>query len=195
MCDIFFCLNGEHSQSSDDKMSKIHCISLLMFFSACASTEPVVIYDSGSAISVVPYLSAYGITLPESTVFSRRGRLPINNAVEQLQALEAIYPVKSKRMSPGSVPEKSVSYPFLVSPFCIVGDDGMSMKWLVKSYVSLANKGVGCFITNVQSRRRYNTITARFPRIQFWPANVDELSELYTVSHYPVVISRGTIGQ
>lgn len=155
----------------------------------------MVVHDSGRARSVKPYFDAYGIKLPDPSLFSRRGRLPAVNAVKQLREIESVYPVKSIRMSPGIVPERRVSYTFLESPFCIVGDEDASMKWLSKNYISLVKLGVGCFIADIQSRPQYEKIKKRFPNLKFWPANVDELSEQYQVYHYPVLISREFIEQ
>lgn len=167
-------------------------ISLLVVSTNVAALS--VIYDSGRTVDIRPYLD--DIAPPN---INQQDYLRKVKSLEASQKARAsgtkYYPIKTPELSPGRVIARKVTLPTFTSPLCLIGDDKMSLTWLIKLAPKLAQFNTTCLLVNVRNEKRLNAIRKMAPAISIIPANATELAKKIHVTHYPVLISKGRIEQ
>ena len=103
-------------------------------------------------------------------------------------------PVKS-RLQPGVVIRHAIfNPPGFSQPLFVVGDDEDSRDWL-RAHKDLLQKlhALG-FVTNVNKASRLHALEA-LAGMPLQPVDIDGLSELLQVEHYPYVLNEGVVWQ
>ncbi len=108
--------------------------------------------------------------------------------------LPSVYPVHSTLLSPGLVRPRKIKMLFS-APIFIVGDDGVSKRWLgyvEDKLIQLHAKG---FVVNIQSAVDLKKLQTQFPKLELIPMPGNALAAWLKLFHYPVLVSSGTIQQ
>ncbi|HBI22036.1 MAG TPA: integrating conjugative element protein [Legionella sp.] len=117
-----------------------------------------------------------------------------SDADNQLQIMDDIrLPVKSKTQA-GIIKSHPIALVNFSSPIFAIGDDAISRDWLVKHAAEMKAMNALGFITNVETKAHLQQLEelAGFPLM---PVNIDDLSEILQVSHYPFVFESGVVWQ
>ncbi len=136
--------------------------------------------------------------VPQNTVpYSLKGR-PIGVDSNTSLALETPndfrMPVTS-RMQSGAVTRHAVdNAPGFSQAIFVVGDDEDSRDWLYEHKDLLQKLHALGFVTNVERTTHLHELEA-LVGMSLLPANVDGLSELLHVEHYPYVLHQGVVWQ
>lgn len=148
----------------------------------------VVVQDRGG-IPAQPYFEEAGLTpqVPDTPAVSAP---PVPVPVTQ----EAMLPVRSLRLSPGPVTARAIQAAGL-SPIFLVGDDGLSRRWLVSRASALEQMNAVGLVVNVQSLQRLNALRALVPGLMLTPVSGDDMAERLGLEHYPVLITAAAIEQ
>jgi integrating conjugative element protein (TIGR03765 family) len=151
----------------------------------------IVVEDLGSA-SALPYYEALHL--------QPRGDAPPPSPIPtpQLPATPAdeasMLPVRSAKLTPGSVARRVIEAPGL-RPFVIVGDDDASRVWLQRRAASLRERGAVGLVVNVETVQALERLRALVPGVPLVPVAGDDLAERLGLRHYPALISATAIEQ
>ncbi|APO83325.1 integrating conjugative element protein [Pseudomonas sp. GD03817] len=102
--------------------------------------------------------------------------------------LKWVLPVRSERLTPGTVPPRTLDLP-AITPLFLVGHDLASLEWLSRHAQVLRDlgaSGLAVEVTDVQALRR---IQAAAPGVNIWPVSGDDIAERLELQHYPVLIT------
>lgn len=102
--------------------------------------------------------------------------------------LKWVLPVRSERLTPGTVPPRTLDLP-AITPLFLVGQDLTSLEWLFRHAQVLRDlgaSGLAVEVTDVQALRR---IQAAAPGVNIWPVSGDDIAERLELQHYPVLIT------
>ncbi|KMK81831.1 integrating conjugative element protein [Pectobacterium brasiliense] len=156
-----------------------------------AAQPPIVVEDHGGA-SALPYYEALNLQVrsPDTP------RPPIAMPPIQVNpATEAdMLPVRSPKLSPGTVARRVIDAPGL-QPFFLVGDDEASHAWLQRQGASLRERGAVGLIVNVETEDGLVRLRAAAPDLPLAPVAADDLAERLGLRHYPVLITSTGIEQ
>lgn len=157
-----------------------------------AQTMPLVVVEDRGGTSALPYYEALNLKLrsPGAT------RLPITiSPVLVKPATEAdMLPVRSPKLTPGTVVRRVIEAPGL-QPFFLVGDDDASHAWLHHHAASLQERGAVGLVVNVETIAGLTGLRERAPDLQLAPVAADDLAGRLGIQHYPVLITRTGIEQ
>ena len=117
-----------------------------------------------------------------------------SDANNQLQIMADIRLPVNSQIQAGVIKRHQLSIVNFSSPLFVIGDDAVSRDWLFKHAAQMKAMNALGFITNVDTKVRLQQLEeiAGFPLM---PVNVDDLSELLQVSHYPFVFESGFVWQ
>lgn len=117
-----------------------------------------------------------------------------SDADNQLQIMDDIRLPVNSQIKAGVVARHQVGLVNFSSPLFVIGDDAVSREWLVKHASQMKAMNALGFVTNVETKASLQQleVLAGFPLM---PVNVDDLSELLEVSHYPFVFESGVVWQ
>ncbi|RJL48668.1 integrating conjugative element protein [Pectobacterium carotovorum] len=156
-----------------------------------AAQPPIVVENHGGA-SALPYYEALNLQVrsPDTP------RPPIAMPPIQVNpATEAdMLPVRSTKLSPGTVAHRVIDAPGL-QPFFLVGDDEASHVWLQRQSVLLHERGAIGLVVNVEATDGLARLRAIAPGLQLVPVAADDLTERLGLRHYPVLITSTGIEQ
>ncbi|MOA13693.1 hypothetical protein D3C78_1337550 [compost metagenome] len=102
--------------------------------------------------------------------------------------LKWVLPVRSERLTPGTVQTRALNLP-AITPLFLVGQDTVSLDWLsrhAQALQDLGASGLAVEVTDVQALRR---IQAAAPGVNIWPVSGDDIAERLELQHYPVLIT------
>lgn len=185
-------------------MSMRATISVLLLVVACtkAAAEPTVLYDSGETIGIDSIDS--GLLDPIRTAVDQKRttldpETPVPDRVvadSQLKKDATLaFPLEVAGLSVARVEKKSVNYPELTAPVCVIGSDDKSLSWLVKYYDQLVRLHVKCLLVQVKDAQQLARV-AQFARdIPVMPDVGGISKSLFKIRHYPVLISNNWIEQ
>ena len=163
----------------------IFYFAALFFLSHTAQAKPKVLAELGHT-SPVPFVVAYLKTIDQSINAS----FAIGNGIHQVMPGDAYeYPIETERMQPGALVGKTVKTSMFAQPMAFMGDDGLSIKWLEQNHGYLASQNVPLFLVNLASESSYKFLQKRFPGLQFYPLDADELASLAGLSRYPILVT------
>jgi len=102
-------------------------------------------------------------------------------------------PVTSKA-TVGKVAHQKIDRALFHNPVFVIGADQLSQKWLVHHQQKLRDAQAIGFITNVDN---FDIIIKLQEQTQLplLPVNVDPLTRLFNISHYPFAITEGELWQ
>ncbi len=108
--------------------------------------------------------------------------------------LPLIYPVRSKKLTPGIVARKQITQR-IVQPLFLIGDDDQSKQWLqqhAKQLQQLHAKGVVVSVDNAEAMQSLRQLV---PELSLYPLSGDALANVLQLQHYPVLITNQFIEQ
>lgn len=149
------------------------------------AAQLIVVEDKGG----VSALSYYRSLNPEPSSPEVSQNLKIPNAI----AAQGL-PVRSTRMTPGTVQGRAINAPGL-QPLFLIGDDETSRLWLQKHGTALQQMQAVGLVVNVASLERLALVRAWIPNVQISPVSGDDLAQRLGLSHYPVLITPTAIEQ
>lgn len=101
-------------------------------------------------------------------------------------------PVTSERLSPGQVEARRLDLPSRMSPFFLVGDDPLSLRWLEARVEILSEINAVGLVIEVATLAGLQRLREAAPGLELRPTPGDDLAGRLELEHYPVlVIPRG----
>lgn len=155
--------------------------------------EPLVVVENrGGGTSALPYYEAFNLQ-PRANAPARppipTPQLPATPADEA-----AMLPVRSAKLTPGTVARRVIEAPGL-RPFVVVGDDEASQAWLRRHAASLRERGAVGLVVNVETMQGLARLRALVPGVPLAPVAGDDLAERLGLRHYPALITATGIEQ
>jgi len=154
--------------------------------------EPLIVVQDLGGVSALPYYEALNLQ-PRNV-----DALPPNIMVPQAPATSAseanMLPVRSGRLTPGTVTRDAIEAPGL-RPFFVVGDDELSQAWLRRNAALLLERGAVGLVVNVETLDALNHLRALAPDVPLSPVSGDDLAERLGLRHYPALITATGIEQ
>lgn len=168
------------------------CFLIYVLQLQAAERSLVVVHDAGGP-STQPYYSA--LQLP-----TRHGDRHQAATIESVAAPTEPYseahmlPVRTQRLSPGSIIRRATASPG-IKPMFIVGDDELSRGWLHDHGPSLRHLGAVGFVVNVETKASLEALRRLAPGLTLIPASGDEFAARLGLQHYPVLVTATGIEQ
>ncbi|WP_397459858.1 integrating conjugative element protein [Pseudomonas asplenii] len=103
-------------------------------------------------------------------------------------------PVRSSRLSPGSVAHRAINLPGFTALF-LIGDDPRSHAWLHQRLPDLQRLGAVGLVVNVESMAALQALRHRAPGLSLTPVPGDDLAARLALTRYPVLITATAIEQ
>jgi len=107
-----------------------------------------------------------------------------------------IFPIRTPQMRPGhlgaSQPAAEVAARLrgLSRPFCLIGSDELSLRWLAGNRSDLLEMGAICMLVEAETVNDLSTVLQHARGIPMTPASASDLAEHLGLSVYPVLITR-----
>lgn len=137
-------------------------------------------------ISLIMVCSCYALKVMSLEIAS--------DSDNQLQTIDDIrLPVDSK-INAGIVNRHPVSLVNFSWPLFVIGDDAQSRDWLVKHAVQMKDLHALGFVANVKTKTSLHQLE-QIAGVPLMPVNVDDLSDVLQVNHYPFVFESGVVWQ
>ena len=131
-----------------------------------------------------PYFVAIGMAeVPEDEGYVPDTRAPVPFGEADM------LPVTSERLSPGEVGFRPLELPSRMSPFFLVGDDPLSLRWLeARGEILRELNAVGLVVevATVEGLQRLREVT---PGLELRPTPGDDLAGRLGLAHYPVLVT------
>lgn len=175
-----------------------------MMFGLCwmgtVYAAPVVIYDSGNSLSLIPYFKAIKLHAGADTQTQHPPATPVPantpvTAGERQQILAHALPVRTPELTPGLVSPKAVQLPTMLRPVFIIGVDPLSMQWLQKHRQQLQGLNAKGLVVNVETQAQLNALKQLLVPLDIVAFSGASYAKQFALSHYPVLISAAGIGQ
>ena len=147
-----------------------------------------VIYDSGDTQSLAPFLEILGD--PPAAEIRDALAVPALGAADIKQLL----PIRSPRLTPGSVAPRVIKRPF-TAPLFMIGADPRSEQWLIQHRARLVQLGAVGMLVEVPDEAALNRLIALAKGLTLLPASGSDLAESLDLDHYPVLITKDGIEQ
>lgn len=169
------------------------CLLLLLLSSAShlhAAQPALTIVEDLGGTSALPYYEALNLE-PRTTADVPPFSLPVPpSAMGEADML----PVRTERMTPGTVAPRVLDAPGL-TPFFLVGDDERSIAWLRRMAPSLRERNAVGLVINVQTAEALARLRGLVAGLELAPVSADDLAERLHLQHYPVLITSTGIEQ
>jgi integrating conjugative element protein (TIGR03765 family) len=168
------------------------CLSALCVLAAQATevTKVLIVVEDHGGASALPYYEALNLQpRPPSDAkpaFTRPAPAPLTDPRPVSEA--DMLPVRSAKLTPGTVERRVIEAPGLQA-FFLVGDDAVSLAWLRRRATSLREHGAVGLVVNVATVEGLARLRAAAPGLTLAPVPADDLAERLGVRHYPVLIT------
>ena len=106
----------------------------------------------------------------------------------------AMLPVRSTKLTPGTVARRVIEAPGL-RPFVVIGDDETSHAWLRRHATSLRERGAVGLVVNVETVQALARLRALVPGVPLAPVAGDDLADRLGLRRYPALITATGIEQ
>ncbi|EOE7418606.1 MULTISPECIES: integrating conjugative element protein [Gammaproteobacteria] len=159
---------------------------------ASRAGEPLTVVEDRGGTSALPYY--------ETLNLQPRGDGPARPPIPTLQVPAtpadeaAMLPVRSAKLTPGTVARRVIEAPGL-RPFVIVGDDEASHAWLRRHAAALRERGAAGLVVNVETVQALARLRALVPGVPLAPVAGDDLAQRLGLRHYPALITATGIEQ
>ncbi|MBN0649847.1 integrating conjugative element protein [Pseudomonas aeruginosa] len=172
-------------------LSVVHGLVVLLTVVATPlhAAKPLVVVQDRGGTSALPYYEALNL-LPRTPKPLIAMPVPPSKADGEANML----PVRSTKLTPGTVIRRVIEAPGL-QPFFLIGDDEASHAWLRRHAVSLRERNAVGLVVNVDSMQGLARLRALAPGIQLAPVVADDLADRLGVRNYPVLITSTGIEQ
>ncbi|WP_066267437.1 integrating conjugative element protein [Hydrogenophaga palleronii] len=174
-------------------LAAAHGLVLLLttLVSPLHAAEPLIVVEDRGGASALPYYEALNL-LPRTPGMAKP---PLSLPAPPKAVGEAdMLPVRSAKLTPGTVTRRVIEAPGL-QPFFLVGDDEASHAWLRRHASSLRERNAVGLVVNVESVQGLARLRALVPGVQLAPVAGDDLAGRLGVRHYPVLITSTGIEQ
>ncbi|MDE4536240.1 integrating conjugative element protein [Pseudomonas sp. ITEM 17296] len=108
--------------------------------------------------------------------------------------LKWVLPVRSERLTPGTVQTRALNLP-AITPLFLVGQDAVSLEWLSRHAQVLRDLGASGLAVEVADVQALRRIQAAAPGVKIWPVSGDDIAERLELEHYPVLITATSLEQ
>ena len=158
---------------------------------ALRASEPLIVVEDRGGASALPYYEALNLQ-PRANRSTPRIELPRvpNHAFDEA----AMLPVRSAKLTPGTVARRAIEAPGL-RPFVVIGDDEPSQSWLRRHAAALRELGAVGLVVNVETMQGLERLRALVPGVPLAPVSGDDLAERLGLQHYPALITATGIEQ
>ena len=156
------------------------------------ASEPLIVVEERGGVSALPYYEA--LNLQPRTKTLARPPIPTPQVPTTPADEAAMLPVRSAKLTPGTVARRVIEAPGL-RPFVVVGDDEASRAWLRSQEAALRERGAVGLVVNVETVQDLARLRALAPGVPLAPASGDDLAERLGLRHYPVLITATGIEQ
>jgi integrating conjugative element protein (TIGR03765 family) len=131
-----------------------------------------------------PYFVAIGMAgVPE-----KEGYAPDPRAPETFSEADML-PVTSARLSPGEVKARRLELSSRMTPFFLVGDDPLSLRWLKARGETLRELNAVGLVVEVASVDGLQRLREAVPGLELRPTPGDDLAGRLDLDHYPVLVT------
>ncbi len=131
-----------------------------------------------------PYFVAIGMAeVPEKEGYAPDPRAPVPFSEADM------LPVTSKRLSPGEVRMRPLELPSRMTPFFLVGDDALSLRWLETRGEVLRELNAVGLIVEVATQKGLERLREAAPGLELRPTPGDDLAGRLGLAHYPVLVT------
>lgn len=165
----------------------------LLAVSAQAETMPHMSLADRPALEVLadhggeparPYFVAIGMAdVPEEEGYAPDPRAPVPFGEADM------LPVSSERLSPGEVHFRPLELPSRMTPFFLVGDDALSLRWLEAHGEILRELNAVGLIVEVAAPEGLERLREAAPGLELRPTPGDDLAQRLGLAHYPVLVT------
>lgn len=159
------------------------------------AAKPLVVVQDLGGTSALPYYEALNL-LPRTpgTPGTPKPLMAMPVPPSKADGEANMLPVRSTKLTPGTVIRRVIEAPGL-QPFFLIGDDEASHAWLRRHAVSLRERNAVGLVVNVDSMQGLARLRALAPGIQLAPVAADDLADRLGVRNYPVLITSTGIEQ
>lgn len=151
-----------------------------------AAPEPLIVVEERGGVSALPYYQALN---PQDT---GRATPPLPAPPPRFDsaadAVAAMLPVRSARLSPGDEPRRVIRAPGL-TPLFLIGDDDRSRAWLRQRHAALREQRAVGLVVNVASPEALAALRRLAPGLTLSPVSADDLAQRLAIRHYPALIT------
>ena len=154
--------------------------------------EPMIVVEDRGGTSALSYYEA--LNLQPRSPETARPPIPTPQVPATPADEAAMLPVRSARLTPGTVARRVIEAPGL-RPFVVVGDDKASQDWLRRHAALLHERGAVGLVVNVETVQALARLRALAPGVPMAPVAGDDLAERLGLRHYPALITATSIEQ
>ena len=162
---------------------------------ASHASEPLIVVEDRGGTSALRYYEALNLQ-PRAAKGGSMASAPI--PVPKIPATPAdeaaMLPVRSAKLTPGTVARRVIEAPGL-RPFIVIGDDEASQAWLRRHAAALRERGAVGLVVNVETMQGLARLRAKAPGVPLAPVSGDDLAERLGLRHYPALITATGIEQ
>lgn len=161
---------------------------------ALSENRDLIVVEDLGGVSALPYYRDLNLQSPNAPR-SVAGPASVLTPPANARYSEAdMLPVRSARLTPGTVEPRTITMPGL-KPMFLVGDDEHSRAWLRERLPRLlALRAVG-FVVNVSSAAALASLRELAPGLTLAPVSGDDIGARLELHHYPVLITATDIEQ
>lgn len=156
------------------------------------AAQPLIVVEDRGGASALPYYEA--LNLQPRATNAPHPAIVVPQAPTAAFDEAAMLPVRSARLSPGTVTRRVIEAPGL-QPFFLVGDDGASRAWLRRHAAALRERNAAGLVVNVETPKALAQLRALAPGVTLAPVAADDLAERLDLLHYPALITATGIEQ
>ena len=154
--------------------------------------EPLIVVEDSGGTSALPYYEA--LNLQPRRNGAAQPPIPTPQVPATPADEAAMLPVRSAKLTPGTVARRVIEAPGLRA-FVVVGDDEASRAWLQRRADSLRERGAVGLVVNVETVQALARLRALVPGVPLAPVAGDDLAERLGLRHYPALITATGIEQ
>ena len=170
--------------------------SLLVLLSglplASRAGVPLIVVEDRGGASALPYYEALNLQPRDNG--AARSPIPMPQVPATPADEAAMLPVRSAKLTPGTVARRVIEAPGL-RPLVVIGDDKASRDWLQRHAGSLHERGAVGLVVNVETAQTLARLRALAPGVPLAPVAGDDLAERLGLRHYPALITATGIEQ
>ncbi|EPG8255354.1 integrating conjugative element protein [Pseudomonas aeruginosa] len=156
------------------------------------ATQSLIVVEERGGASALPYYEA--LNLQPRANSALRPPIPMPQIPATPADEAAMLPVRSAKLTPGTVARRVIEAPGL-RPFVVVGDDEASQAWLRRHAASLRERGAVGLVVNVETVQALARLRVLVPGVPLAPVAGDDLAERLGLRHYPALITATGIEQ
>lgn len=175
------------------KIRNLSMFCLILSFSALSAEEKrlIVVKDAGGT-SALPYYETLHFRGGDSPDDGKPAPSPIKPGTRYKES--DFLPVRSTRLTPGSVERRAINAPGFTAVF-LVGDDDLSRAWVRERYETLRELRAVGFVVHVESAEALAALRKLVPGLTLSPSPADDMAKRLNLQHYPVLIRTDRIEQ